>query len=243
MKFPEDFVNKIICGDCLEIMKHMPDKCVDLVFTSPPYNLVKEGSAEYCNKATSNRQGQYDIWYDDEMPEGEYQKWQKSCIDEMVRICKGSVFYNHKVRYAYARRGTYYHPMHWVYGYEIRAEIIWDRCGAIPTKCPIFNNQDERIYQIGKAKQWNGGTYSTIWKIPPDKNPKGHPCSFPIKLPSIAINTTTAKDDIVFDPFMGSGTTAMAAKQLNRNYIGIEINPEYCEIAKKRLLNTQESLF
>ena len=223
-------------------MKGIPDGAVDLVVTSPPYNIVSEysGGGPHSNRKTFYRNYNSDAWYDDDMPESEYQKWQKDCIAEMLRICSGSVFYNHKVRYAIKRRGVVYHPMDWLSSFPLWCEIIWQRdmCGQ---NVPRFNSVDERLFQFNRPKVWNERGYSTVWHLRHEQNRLGHPCPFPLTIPRRCIQCTTDPGAIVLDPFLGSGTTAVAAKQLGRRYIGIEINPDYCKIAEDRL--RQEELF
>ena len=76
----------------------------------------------------------------------------------------------------------------------------------------------------------------SIWNINPARAKKiGHPAPFPLELPQKFINLYSYKGDLILDPFLGSGTTSVAAKQLNRNYVGYEINKEYVDIANKRL--------
>ena len=98
------YLNKIICGDCLTVMKQLPDKCVDLIVTSPPYNLknstgngMKDGrGGKWSNAALINGYATYN----DNMPYDEYCEWQKKCLQEMMRLLKdeGAIFYNHKWR-------------------------------------------------------------------------------------------------------------------------------------------------
>jgi site-specific DNA-methyltransferase (adenine-specific) len=224
----------LIQGDCLEMMKQIPDKSVDCVITSPPYNLNKKASGGGSSKMS------YDGWYPDDMPEEKYQEWQKAVIRECLRVCRGSVFYNHRVRYAWHSRNKFrtpsniYHPFSWVGEFPVWCEIIWDRGGTTGHANSRARLSDERIYQIGKPHKFNDMGYTTVWKISPSKN-EGHVCSFPIELPTRCMLMSTNEGDIVLDPFMGSGTTGVAAKNLGRDFIGIELDPEYFEIAKNRI--------
>ena len=104
MKYPEDFINKIICGDAVEMMKQIPNGSVDLVITSPPYNLknstgngMKDGRGGKWEHAALQKGYSH---HDDAMPHEEYVKWQKDCLKEMMRIIpeNGAIFYNHKWR-------------------------------------------------------------------------------------------------------------------------------------------------
>ena len=232
-----DFENKIICGDCLEVMKGWPDDCVDLVVTSPPYNLVREytgGGPRSGRQYKTHIQRQY-RWYADNMPEDEYLEWQKCVVRRLHNICRGSVFYNNKLRYALKRRGMTYHPYEIVKGLPLWTEIIWNRgvsgAGNWPRWCP----QEERIYQIGRPVTWNGYDGGNIWNIRPSINNNGHPATFPIEIPKRCILACTHPGHIILDPFCGSGTTCLAARKLGRRYIGIDISPEYCKVAEERI--------
>ena len=102
-----------------------------------------------------------------------------------------------------------------------------------------FYRVEEDLYILGKnAKgfKWNKNCakYLSVWRIPPSKN-DSFPCSFPIEIPKRVIEAFTDENDTVLDPFMGSGTTALAAKLTNRNYIGFELSENYCSIAEERL--------
>ncbi len=231
-------INQIINGDCLEVMKDWPDSCVALVFTSPPYNLVREwtGGGPNSGRQFKRRAQLAKEWYKDSMPEEDYAAWQVACIKEMMRVCRGSTFYNHKVRYAIKRRGKTYHP----YEYIARArallwcEIIWNRGIPGAGNWPRHAPQTEKIFQIGRPVAWNGYDGGNIWTFRPSGN-NGHPCSFPVELPAKAICACSGPGNIILDPFCGSGTTCVAAKKLGRKYIGIDISAEYCDIARSRL--------
>jgi DNA modification methylase len=221
-------------GDCLERMKEMPDGSVDCIVTSPPYNLNKRASGGGTSKMS------YVGWYPDDMPEEDYQKWQIEILRECVRVCQGSTFYNHRVRYAWHSRNKYrtpskiYHPMDWLREFPIWAEIIWDRGGTTGHGNGRVRMADERIYQIGKPLCKNRSELTSVWKVPPSKN-EGHVCSFPLEIPNRCIEMSTNAGMTVLDPFMGSGTTGVACKNLGRDFIGIELDQGYFEEAQQRI--------
>jgi site-specific DNA-methyltransferase (adenine-specific) len=233
--------NQVWMGDCMELMKNIPDKSMDIVVTSPPYNLNKKASGGGSSNMT------YDGWYYDDMEEQDYQNWQKKVIRELIRITKGSIFYNHKVRYAWHNRNKYrhstnlYHPLQWLSEFPIWCEIIWDRCGTSGHTNRRCKMADERIYQINKPHKFHDMGYTTIWRIKPSKN-EGHVCSFPEELVERCILMSTDENDVVFDPFLGSGTTAIVAKKLGRRYLGIEKDKNYYDLSINRLRESYHGL-
>lgn len=169
------------------------------------------------------------------MPEDAYQAWQKDCLREMVRVCRGSVFYNHKIRYALSTRGVVYHPWGIVKDFPVFSELIWNRCGGTPSGTGRYVSEYEHIYQIGKPAYWDGCQgFTNIWKFPAVKN-SDHPCAFPIELPIRAIVTACPPDGIVFDPFGGSGTVAAAAERTGRKWVTTEKSPKYIPLAQARV--------
>lgn len=238
MIFPEDFINKIIRGDCVEIMKQMPDKCIDLAVTSPPYNLknstgngMKDGrGGKWSNAALLNGYSHYN----DNMPHDEYVKWQRECLSEMLRLLKddGAIFYNHKWR---VQGGLLQDRQDIVNSFPVRQIIIWRRKGGINFNPGYFLPTYEVIYLIAKPKFKlvpKANAHGDIWEFTQEMNNE-HPAPFPVALIERIISSTHAQ--VVLDPFMGSGTTAVVAMGLNRNYIGIDISPEYCKSAEKRI--------
>lgn len=237
-------------ADALEVLQTLERNSIEIAITSPPYNLCKRYS-DYTNSKTSKSMTKkYEQWYADEMPEWEYQGFQQAMVHEMLRVCNSSIFYNHKVRFAWHNRNIYrtstnlHHPMDWLSKFPIWCEIIWDRCG-IGNPSRRYHIQEERIYQIGKPKQWdNPNGLTNIWKIPPSRN-QGHVCTFPEKLVENCMFPTTTKSDVVLDPYMGAGTTGVVATKHGRRFIGVERVPEYFDLAveniKEALKNREDN--
>lgn len=230
-------VNTIIQGDCLETLKQMPDNCIDCVVTSPPYNKGYNRKKMYPADNWSQYAIDYEVFHDD-MPEDEYQEWQKEIMRELVRIIKpkGSIFYNHKPRVVNHRLIL---PTEWLGEFNIRQVLIWNRKNSPQLASIRWLPTSEYIYWITKTniqpKFYNRSRYKTeVITLPPRKM-KDHPAPFPEKLVEILVQNTTDKNDIVLDPFIGSGTTAFVCKKLFRNYIGVELNPKYVEFANNRL--------
>lgn len=242
-----DYINKIICGDCLEVMKGIDNGKINLVVTSPPYN--KNGFRG--RKDTSNGRGRWqnsDISYGnykDDLPENIYQEWQINILNRLHELIKddGSIFYNHKERRA---NNNVIHPLSWILKTEAKywQEIIWNRLTMVDQNIGYLSPVNELIFWLTKYKPkvFKKAGQRTIWNISP-KTEKKHPAPFPLELAKLCILLTTEKGDIVLDPFMGIGTTAVACKELGRNYIGIELNKEYCEIAERRIKAIPELLF
>lgn len=225
----------LLHGDCMEILPLLSPACVHVAITSPPYNLVRNWSGGGPNSNMKGHEAKQEDWYDDEEPEASYQERQKRIVSHLLRICKGSVFYNHKVRYAWKRREEIYHPLDWLRSFPIWCEIIWDRTGALGGNSQRLLLADERIYQIGRPHVFNGAMgLSNIWRFPP-ADVAHHVCAFPEELPRRCLLPFSEPGDIVLDPFFGSGTTALAAKNLGRKCIGIEIESKYLDIAIDRL--------
>ena len=230
--------NQIICGDAVEEMKKIPSNSIDIIVTSPPYNLknstgngMKDGrGGKWANAALQNGYSNYN----DNMPHEKYVKWQRDCLSEMLRIIPddGAIFYNHKWR---VQGGLLQDRADIVLGFPVRQIIIWKRSGGINFNAGYFLPTYEVIYLIAKPKfklAPKANAYGDVWEFAQEMK-NGHPAPFPVKLIDRIISSTNAK--IVLDPFMGSGTTAISAINNNIDYVGIDISPEYCEMAKKRI--------
>jgi modification methylase len=238
--WPTDYINTIICGDNIPVMRELPDSCLDLVVTSPPYNLknstgngMKNGrGGKWANAALQH--GYED--HDDEMPHSDYVAWQRNCLTEMMRVLKddGAIFYNHKWR---VQNGLLQDRHDIVDGFPVRQIIIWRRKGGINFNKGYFLPTYEVIYLIAKPKFQlapKANAYGDVWEFGQELN-NTHPAPFPVALIERIIGSTTAQ--IILDPFMGSGTTGVAAKKLGRSFIGIELSKSYCELATQRIRN------
>lgn len=238
----QDLLNKIIHGNTIEVLKNIPSNSVDLGITSPPYNKGEK------NKGWLVKNVLYDKAID-KKPENIYQHEQINVLNELYRIIKpgGAFFYNHKTRWD---KGNMLHPIQWISktNWIIRQEIIWDRMIAANIRGWRFWQVDERIYWLIKPLNNNNiGTeilskhalLTSIWRFPPERN-NAHPAPFPIELPTrIIYAIMNHTQGTVIDPYAGSGTTLLAAKLLNKNYIGIDISEEYIYMANQRINNAE----
>jgi len=243
MKF-EDMLNKIICGDCLEVMKDIPDNSIDLIVTSPPYFNEKEYS-------------QWNLFED-------YLSFVRKVYFECNRILSNGCRIIVNVGDIYSKNKDIL-PLNaktellmFDAGLIKDSTIVWDKSlkGAKNTAwgswCMPSNPCVQSYHEIllvfrkeGKRKIKDKSYkidrafflehIQSVWRFLQETKNMKHPAPFPEELPSKCIRLWTYPNEIVLDPFMGSGTTAVACKILNRHYIGIELNPDYCKIAKERL--------
>lgn len=232
-----DLKNTFICGDILNIMSKIPDSSIDLVITSPPYNLknstgngMKDGrGGKWANASLVKGYSHHN----DCMPHNQYVEWQRNCLSEMLRVIKdtGAIFYNHKWR---VQGGLLQDRHDIVSGFPVRQIIIWKRKGGINFNKGYFLPTYEVIYLICKSKfelAHKANAFGDVWEFTQESKNE-HPAPFPISLIERIISSTNAK--LILDPFMGSGTTAIAAHNLDRDFIGIEISPEYVDMANRR---------
>ena len=229
--------NKFICGDAVSEMQKLPDMCFDLVVTSPPYNLknstgngMKDGrGGKWANASLIKGYSHHN----DCMDHDDYVAWQRGCLSQMFRLIKddGAIFYNHKWR---VQGGLLQDRQDIVKDFPVRQVIIWRRKGGINFNKGYFLPTYEVIYLIAKPKfvlAKGASAHGDVWEIQQEMK-NAHPAPFPVALIERIIGSTNAQ--LVLDPFMGSGTTAVAAKHLGRDFVGIELSPEYVELAKSR---------
>jgi site-specific DNA-methyltransferase (adenine-specific) len=224
-----------ILWDCLEEMKNIPDGSIDMVFTSPPYNL---GNGHH----TGNMRHKA---YDDNMPENEYQAWQIKVFNECYRVLKydGSIIYNHKNR---INNGVQITPYEWILKtpFIVKQEIVWFNRSQNFDKIRFYP-MTERIYWLAKSpktKLFNAINHHDLfdtkeWKAVGTK--WEHKRAFPEKMVEDILkcfpNTIT-----ILDPFAGSFTTAVSCENTNRKWICIEKEKEYFDIWINRLNSLQK---
>ncbi|MCD4783536.1 MAG: site-specific DNA-methyltransferase [Candidatus Eremiobacteraeota bacterium] len=250
-----NLLNNISCGDCLKLLRNLPNESVDLIVSSPPYNIGKVEN--------------------DRKPIESYLNWQKNILAECHRTLKskGSIFWQVGT---YVDNNKYHIPLDIRFfpileslGMIPRNRIVWIRPHGVHAKLK-FSGRYETILWFTKTmnynffldpikvpqkysnkKYWKGEKKGELSCDPLGKNPGDiwafrnvrhnheedtvHPAQFPEDLVRRIILCTTVPGDIVLDPFMGVGTTAVVAKRLNRFYCGAEINEEYVSIANQRI--------
>jgi modification methylase len=266
----DQFINKIIYGDCLKSFKEIPDNSIDLVVTSPPYNAARN----YMD-------------YDDNLPLDSYHAFLKNVCSEVFRVIKpnGNIFINicdigisnrdAKGDKKIGERGNFYVIPHHVVivshmltlkNCQYLNPIIWRKpsncksqfgtnarfAGTYPypaslhvpseiefilhfRKNGIYQKVDKQIKEKSRlTKERWFEISSQIWEFN-GVNSKEHPAQFPVELPARCIEAWSFIGDVVLDPFMGLGTTAVAAKERGRNFIGFELSPNYCQMARERV--------
>lgn len=253
---PPQFINQIILGDCLEVMKQIPKNSVDMTFCDSPYNLKK-------------RYGHYA----DDKEVLEYLEWCRKWLHEMVRITKptGSIFVINIPRLltylaSYLNEEKEAHFKHWIawnamgaplgktllpnhYGilwyvksekfkfYDIRTPHV--RCRVCKKLLADYGGKKELIHPFGTLES---DVWTDIHRIKHNVRRDKHPCQLPIHLLERLILMVTDEGDVVLDPMVGTGTTVVAAKRLGRKFVGIEIDPKYVEIAREHVENAKPTL-
>lgn len=232
---------------CEDVLPSMADDSVDIIVTSPPYNmgLVPGGNGRGMyrpganNKAGRFREG-YDGANDDALPQDDYDEWQRWCLAEMWRIARLAVFYNHRPR---VEHGVLRDPLSGDYGPAVlRQRIVWDRGTGIDVNLRAFCTRGEYVLLFAKPDfrlaDHAASGMGDVWRLGMETR-VDHPAPFPVALPARCIAATGARS--VLDPFMGSGSTLRAAADAGIDAIGIEKSEAFCRLAVDRL--AQGSLF
>lgn len=242
---PLQHIDRIFCQDSRK-MDQLPDSSVHLMITSPPYNVGKD--------------------YDENLSLGEYRKLLRDVFNETYRVLVtgGRICINvaNLGRKPYIPLHSYIIEDMLNIGYLMRGEIIWDKSASAGSSTawgsfqsasnPTLRDVHEYILIFSKdsysrckvnkkdsiSKEQFMQYTKSIWRFPAESAKRvKHPAPFPIELPSRLIQFYSFEKDIVLDPFCGSGSTCIAAKKLERHYIGYDTNSEYCQIARERLKN------
>ncbi len=240
-RIPEKLLNRVYCRSS-EKMDELPDCSVHLVVTSPPYNVGKE--------------------YDDDLTIKEYVAFLSRVFSECHRVLVngGRICVNtaNVGRRPYVPLNSLIARLMIRIGYLMRGEIIWNKGASAGASCawgswkspsnPVLRDVHEYILVFSKASfgrserktatidrdsflEWT----RSIWDFPAESAHKvGHPAPFPVELPLRLINLYTYKNDIVLDPFIGSGSTAVACGRASRFWVGYDTSEEYCDLTRKR---------
>lgn len=235
---------KLLLGDCLDQMGTLVDGSVDLVFTSPPYNLSNTSGGGFNPKSLWRSAALKNGYasHDDNMPHVAYVAWQKAVLRECWRLLSdtGAIYYNHKPR---IQNGILLTPLDLNPDLPVRQIIIWKQAGGINFSPTFYLPTHEWIVIFAKPKfrLRNRGTsgLKDVWEVPQERN-NPHPAPFPVELPKMALMSTDSR--VVLDPFMGSGSTGIACLETGCDFIGIENDPGYFGQAERRLKEHQHPL-
>ena len=200
-------------GDCLELIKQIDDKSIDIAFTSPPYNRKRNDKYSH---------------YDDII--SDYYGFLKNIIDEMRRVFKGHVIVNLQTNY-YNKADVYKIIGH--YAKEIQQLIVWEKSNPLPANGFNVTNAYELFLVIGdKALKANQTYTKNIITTSVNSNmPKNHHAVMKMEVAEWFIKSFTREGDIIIDPFMGIGTTAIVCRENNRHFVGFELSKEYYDMA------------
>ena len=251
-KIPENLLDTVFESSS-ENMKELPDNSVHLMVTSPPYNVGKE--------------------YDEDMSFSEYREFLKRVWKEVYRVLvpggRACINVANLGRKPYIPLHAFIIQDMLEIGFIMRGEIIWvKKGGGAPStawgtwcspKNPVLRDEHEYILVFSKdtlsrspvderkatmSKEEFLEYTKSVWYFPAESAKKvGHPAPFPVELPYRLIKLYTYTKEVVLDPFMGSGTTAVAAIRTGRHFVGYEINPDYVELARKRIMQEVGSLY
>lgn len=215
----KEYLNKITCGNCLEHLKNLPDNSVDLIVTDPPYNLKKD-------------------FENDNLTEEEFISFLVPIFNELYRVIKDKysviIFFDSGQKL----------PLFWKTLFASKLNFQKACNFYKPNDCSMPHNRilrkSEVFYVCSKTKQLNHGGEKYIHDclignhISKDKR-FFHPTVKNIHIIKEIIRSSSLENDIILDPFIGSGTTAVACRELKRQFIGFELSQEYVDIANKRL--------
>lgn len=230
-EYLQGYRNKITEGDCIKIMKSIEmDNLVDISITSPPYNVGKT--------TRGNLYGEYT----DDKSKSEYTKWLIEIVGELIRLSKYYVFFN--IQMLVSSKEAIIDLLHY-YRENVKSVFIWQKTpipqianGKLATGYEyviIFGKDDSMIFSYNNFP--DNGYVPDIKQFLSQKKEvfKEHGATFPLDLPAFFINNFSKPGDLVLDPFSGLATTAVAAIKLNRDYMGIELDPLYVKLSNERI--------
>ncbi len=241
----------VYLADCVELMHLMPVGCVDVVFADPPYRLSGGGVTVKSGRVTSVDKGKWDRSLGSFEKDHEFnERW----LREARRVLKpdGTLWVTgtHHVIFSigFALQSL---------GYRIINQIAWAKPDPVPNALhTAFTHAHETLIWASKGHRSRHtfnydlinspdptGQVSSLWRIPTvpkvEKREGYHPTQKPLRLVRRALLASTHEGELIFDPFSGSGTTAVAAKELNRSFVGTELNEEFAELAARRIKATR----
>ena len=218
-----DYLNKVTCGDCLDLMKELPDASIDAVITDIPYGISQTSGG-----LRNLHYGQWDL-------SAEFSEH----ISEMARVSAGTV-----VIFCDGRQLSGVLLLLEKSGYKVR-HFAWHKPNPSPMngKSILLSSVELAAWGKKPGAYFGGHCTHNYWEgTAPSGSSRVHPTQKPVPLFKSLITTSCPDEGIVLDPFAGSGTTGVACAQTGRQFIGFELNPEYCDIANKRIKDAQHTL-
>lgn len=245
-------LNKIYNESCLTTLSKLKDDSVDVVITSPPYNMnLRIRKGEYCSRQIVKEISTKYEGFADNLPIEEYNKFHSDVLRELLRV-SNLVFYNVQIVTG-SKRSIF--KMIGDFSKNLKDIIIWDKGYAEPAiQEQVLNRQSELILVFEKdypiSRQFRSavfkrGTLGDVWKIGRDRKKErgqNHGAVFPEELIKTIIENFSKKNDVIYDPFLGTGTTAVVAKKLGRKFLGSELLKSYYKISQKRLKDVGDLL-
>ena len=243
--------NNIYNESCLETLKKMSDNEVDIVITSPPYNMnLRIRNGNYCSRQIVNEFSTKYAGFNDNLPIDEYNEFHSEVLKELLRVSP-LVFYNIQIVTG-SKRSVF--KMIGDFRDNLKDIVVWDKGHAQPAmQTGVINRQSELVLifadenaisrQFRDSCQFERGALSDVWQIKKGRTKdSNNKAVMPDELVKKVLLNFSNEGDIVYDPFCGTGTTCVVAKGLGRRYLGSEISFELIQSAKNRL-NEQYSMF
>ncbi len=214
--------NKIYNESCFDTFSRMKDDSVDIVFTSPPYNRKRNDKYEF---------------YDDQIVD--YYAFLKEVVEQSIRVSRGNVYLNIMKNY-YNKSDVF--KLIGEFSDKIFDIFIWEKSNPLPASGKSITNAYEFIIVFGNSLKSNTTYTKNHITTSVAQMRKNHKAMMHPKVAEFFIEKFTQEGDVIYDPFMGCGTTAIVSKKLDRHYIGSEVVSEYCDISEKELVtfNTKE---
>jgi len=246
----QPLLNRIFNESCLDTMKRMPDGLVDVVITSPPYNMnLRIRNGKYCSRQIVKELSTKYEGFSDNLPIEEFYEFHSQVMRELLRV-SNLIFYNIQIVTGSKRA---FFKMIGEFSEHLKEIIIWDKGNGQPAmQEQVLNRQSELIlvfendYPISRqfrSATFKRGTLDDVWLIKRErkKGVTNHGATFPEELIKTILQNFSKEGDVVYDPFLGTGTTAIVSKLMNRKYIGSEINAEYFTISEKKIATSSFS--
>lgn len=259
LRYPEDFINKIIYGDCAKVMRAIPEGAIDLVVTSPPYDALRDYNGytfDFKNIAKGlfrvMKKGGVVVWVVGDKIEKSNRtltSFRQALYFQEIGFNVHDVMIYQKKNTPFMRSNAYTNCYEYMFvfskGSPKTFNPLMEATKRNGYEMLVTNRKPDGIIKKVRGKLKERKVKTNIWGYAVgfggttrDKIAFQHPATFPEKLAEDHILSWTNEGDVVLDPMVGSGTTCKMAKKNNRDYIGIDISEEYCDIARQRVKKT-----